>query len=243
IAIAGASPMNTFIEKLVWMLRCLGCPFIGVFYSVNIGGKEEPRCLFWLPVEYFDTKEGIKPPYRPVGFYTMKPKANKDITERINRCTAKASVLEKFSSIISMYYIVVGVLAGISRTTGSQICEDWPYIPLLLSWTLPALCRRIFYGNLVVKDPKIEFKNITITMEETPDIRRHKRVTVTLIAFISIVLPWLTLFLAYFTPPIGYYCRSKYVTTICAIWSFNSILAYFWHLKGEKDLTNPSILH
>ncbi|CAG8800365.1 20840_t:CDS:2 [Cetraspora pellucida] len=177
IAIAGASPMNTFIEKLVWMLRCLGCPFIGVFYSVNIGGKEEPRCLFWLPVEYFATSEGENPPYRPVGLYTMKLKENNDIKEHVNRCTAKASVLEKFSSIISMYYIVVGILAGISRTTGSHICEDWPYIPLLLSWTLPALCRRIFSGNLVVKDPKIEFRNITITMEEAPDIRRHKRLT------------------------------------------------------------------
>ncbi|CAG8753568.1 17838_t:CDS:1, partial [Racocetra fulgida] len=241
--IAGASPMNTFIEKLIWMLRCLGCPFMGVFYSVNIGGKEESRCLYWLPVEYFITDEDKEPKYRPVGLYYMKPRENQDIKVHVNRCTAKASVLERLSSVISMYYISVGILAGISRTTGSHTCEDWPYIPLLLTWTIPALIRRIASGNLVVKDPKVEFKGLTIRIVKDPDIRRRKHVTVTLFAFISIVLPWLTLLLAYFTPPIGYACRSMYVTTICAIWSFNSILAYLWHLKGEKDLTDPSILH
>ncbi|CAG8787190.1 13575_t:CDS:1, partial [Racocetra fulgida] len=216
---------------------------MGVFYAVNIRDKELPLCLFWLPVENFITDEDKEPKYRPVGLYYMEPKEDQDIDEHLDRCTVNVSVIEKFSAGISMYYVSAGVIAGISRTTGSHTCEDWPFIPLLLTWTIPALIRRIISGSLVVKDPRRVFNDTKITMVNNPDLRRHKRVTVTLFAFISIALPWLAPFLAYFTPPIGFACRSKYVTTICVIWSFNSILAYLWQLKGERDLTDPSILH
>ncbi|CAG8451765.1 5416_t:CDS:2 [Dentiscutata heterogama] len=217
IAIVGASPTDKFTRKLQWVLRCLGCPFIGIFYAVNVGGNKESRCLFWLPVNYFingETNRRLE--YRPVGL---------------------------LSPVISLYYIIIGALAGISRTTGSHVCEDWPYIPLLLSWTIPALWRRISSGNLVVKDPKVEFDNIRITMVDDADDTSQKWFTVSLTAFISIALPWITVFLAYFTPPIGYFCRSKYVTTICAIWSFNSAIAFLCHWIGEKDLTMPKIFH
>ncbi|RIB19725.1 hypothetical protein C2G38_2082469 [Gigaspora rosea] len=201
IAIVGASPTDKFTRKLIWVLRSLGCPFIGILYSVNVGGNEQSRCLFWLPVDYFvkdDTNKRLE--YRPVGLYTMKPRANQGINEYVDRCTAKISVLERLSPVISMYYIIIGGLAGISRTTGSHVCEDWPYIPILLSWTIPALCRRIISGNMVVRDPKKEFEGETIIMDEDPEDRSQKRFTVPLTAFISIVFPWLAVFLAYFTP-------------------------------------------
>ncbi|CAG8676033.1 10247_t:CDS:1, partial [Funneliformis caledonium] len=67
-------------------------------------------------------------------------------------------------------------------------------------------------------------------------LKFHKRATVTLTALLSIVYPWMTVLIVYFTPPVGYFCRSKYVTVITSIWSFNSALAYFWHIKGESDL-------
>ncbi|KAF0554671.1 hypothetical protein F8M41_019014 [Gigaspora margarita] len=97
----------------------------------------------------------------------MKPSANQeiDIEEYLDRCIAKISVLERLSSIIPVYYIIVGVLEGISRAAGPIACEDWPYIPLLLS------------ENLVVKDPKKEFKDQKI-MDDDPDYRSHKYITV-----------------------------------------------------------------
>ncbi|KAF0554662.1 hypothetical protein F8M41_019005 [Gigaspora margarita] len=245
IAIVGASPANKFTQKLIWILRCLGCPFIGIFYSVNVGGHKQSRCLFWLPANNFKNNANGELSYRPVGLYTMKPSANQDIDleEYVDRCIAKISVLERLSSIIPMYYIVVGALEGISRAAGSAVCEDWPYIPLLLFWTIPALWRRVSSGNLVVKDPKKEFRDQKIIMDDDPDDRSHKCFTVFLTAFVSTIFPWITVLLAYYTPPIGYYCRSKYITIICSIWSFNNALAYLCHLKGEKDLTKPRIFH
>ncbi len=239
IAIIGASPNNKFTEKLAWVLRCLGCPFTGLFYSLNIGGNKKSRCIYWLSLNYFIiTGTTRQPKYRPVGVYTMilNQTENQNIREYVGRCTAKASVLERLSAFISAYYIVVGVMAGISRATGSTVCEGWPYIPLLLSWTIPAIWRRIFSGNLVVKDPNEEFRNIQINMDDDLNARIHKRFTVTLTAFVSIVYPWIVVLLAYFTPPIGYRCRSRYITVICSIWSFNSALAYLCHWIGERDL-------
>ncbi|CAG8709699.1 16391_t:CDS:1, partial [Racocetra fulgida] len=132
-------------------------------------GDELSRCIFWLLPEYFVIKETkTSPEYRPVGFYAMKVSENQDkaLREKIELCTAKASVLERFSSLISVYYIIVGIMAGISRVLGTVSCQDWPYIPILLSWTIPALCRRAFSGNLVVKDPKKIFRNSDIENEK-----------------------------------------------------------------------------
>ncbi|RIA83607.1 hypothetical protein C1645_833544 [Glomus cerebriforme] len=250
IAIIGASPMNKFTEKLAWVLRCLGCPFIGLFYALNIGGNKESRCIYWLTSDHFvvtgkaETKIE-KALYRPFGVYTMtlNKDKNNNLMTYVERCTAKVSVLERLSSLISTYYIIIGIMAGISLVTGSNTCEKWPYIPLLLSWTIPALCRRVFSGDLVVKDPNIEFNNVQIIMDINSSDRIHKRFTVTATAFISIVYPWLTVLLAYFTPPIGYFCRSKYITIFCVIWSFNSFLAYSYHWKGEKNLHGTWYIH
>ncbi|CAG8662144.1 1465_t:CDS:1 [Dentiscutata erythropus] len=244
IAIAGASPANMFTKKLMWILRCLGCPFIGIFYSVNVGSSPESRCLFWLPADKF-TNDGKVLSYRPFGVYAMRLEDNPVVKEYVDRCTAKTSDLERLSSIIPMYYIIIGVLDGISRAAGSVACDDWPDIPLLLSWTIPALWRRISSGNLVVKDPKKEFEKFRekIIMNVEPGNRGYKPFNVFLTAFISILYPWITILLTYFTPPIGLFCRSKYITIICSIWSFNNTLAYLSHLRGKKDIIEPLIFH
>src|SRR5204863_8126053 len=63
----------------------------------------------------------------------------------------------------------------------------------------------------------------------------HKLTRVYLTAFFSIVTPWFSVFLAYFTPPVGYFCRSKYLTVLCSIWTFNSTIALILHIKGENN--------
>ncbi|CAG8711215.1 4004_t:CDS:2 [Funneliformis caledonium] len=153
-----------------------------------------------------------------------KHKENEHIKEYVERCTAKASVLERLSSLVSAYYIMVGLVAGFSMVQGEIVCEGWTYLPLLLSWTIPAIWRRGFYGILIVKDPSDVFDKILIIVDNDPKdkLKFHKRATVTLTALLSIVYPWVTVLIVYFTPPVGYFCRSKY--------------AYFWHIKGESDL-------
>ncbi|RIA85726.1 hypothetical protein C1645_857342 [Glomus cerebriforme] len=243
VAIIGATPREKFGEKLAWVARCLGCPFTGLFYSCNVGCNKAALCLYWLPSNYFEGQYHTAIRYRPVGIRSMTPSPNElqRIRTEIRRCTARASVLERLSSLVSAYYIIVGIIAGISRVTEPVICEDWPYIPLLLSWTIPAIYKRVAWGNLMVKNPKEELNNIRpITLNEIDDTesKTHKLLAVTLTAFVSIVFPWITVLLAYFTPPIGYYCRSKYITVLCGIWSFNSALAYICHLIGETDISN-----
>ncbi|CAB4397504.1 unnamed protein product [Rhizophagus irregularis] len=247
VAIVGDTPKEKLTEKLAWSLRCLGCPFTGLFYSCNVGSRKTDQCLFWLPSDYFkcERNDGQLYPiaFRPVGIHGKILELNEiqRMSAEIKRCTARASVLERLSSLVSAYYIFVGIIAGISRVTTPAVCEDWPYIPLLLSWTIPSIYKRIIWGHLIVKNPKIEMASLKpITLKEIDDeeIKNHKLFTVTFTAFASIFFPWITVLLAYFTPPIGYLCRSKYVSVLCAIWSLNSALAYLCHLKGERGVSN-----
>ncbi|CAG8613868.1 2332_t:CDS:2, partial [Dentiscutata heterogama] len=206
LAIVGASPINKFSYKLVWIFRCLGCPFMGVFSSINVGGDKISRCLFWLSSDYFEIRGSSTPPkYRPIGFHAMEVSMYQTmdtINKSIDLCIAKASVLERFSSLVSVYYIIVGIIAGISRALGAVSCQDWPYIPILLSWTIPALFRRAFSGNLVVKDPKKIFRRIKIVLEPNNSSENgDQHFIIMLTAFASIILPWTALLLAYFTPP------------------------------------------
>src|SRR6266496_1673725 len=41
IAIVGETPREKFAEKIAWVLRCLGCPFTGLFYSCNVGVRKQ----------------------------------------------------------------------------------------------------------------------------------------------------------------------------------------------------------
>src|SRR5204862_196099 len=111
---------------------------------------------------------------------------------------------------VSIYYIGVGVIAAISRAAGPHSCEDWPFIPLLLSWTFPAVFKRVISGTIVGKDPNNEFapqNQPIVQVIVEPRNGTHKLFTVTLVALVSIVYPWITVILAIYTPPIGYFCR------------------------------------
>ncbi|GBC10631.1 hypothetical protein RclHR1_00980008 [Rhizophagus clarus] len=257
IAIIGASPKEKFSEKFTWVLRCLGCPFTGLLYSCTIGAEGIYLCIYWLSSQHFrrqggqqeDERQednGLKPlDHRPIGVYTMPVIDQQNIMEHINRCITKASVLERLSALVSIYYIVVGVIAAISRTTGQFSCEDWPYISLLLSWTIPAVFKRAFSGTIVVKDPITEFESNEkkiIIKQETRN-KKQKFFTATLVFLISLVYPWITVFLAFYTPPVGYYCRSKFLSVFCSVWSLNSLLAYINHLYKEKDVEGNLYLH
>ncbi|RGB26776.1 hypothetical protein C1646_674525 [Rhizophagus diaphanus] len=271
IAIIGISPKGKLPVKLTWVLRCFGCPFTGLLYSCNVG--KDQVCIYWLSSEYFQTEEeigqgegGLKQlDHRPVGVYAMSVDKEQNefskIVKYINRCTARASVLDRISSLVSLYYIVVGVIAAISRTTGQFSCEDWPYISLLLSWTIPAVFKRAFSETLVVKDPNDEFapqktkkpeseggnkvkqKTQIIMKPDSGSYKIQKFFTVSLVAFVSIVYPWITVFLAFYTPPVGYYCRSKLLSIFCSVWSFNSFLAYISHLKKEDNVEGHWLIH
>ena len=108
--------------------------------------------------------------------------------------------------------------------------------------------KRVSGGIIVVHDPKNKFpvsqdeeettqdEDKTIAVENyNRDHNLHKLIRVFLTAFISLITPWFSVFLAYFTPPIGYFCRSKYLTVLCTIWTFNSIIALILHIKGENN--------
>ncbi|CAG8708869.1 1975_t:CDS:1 [Funneliformis caledonium] len=239
IAINGDAPMEKLTEKLGWVLRCLGCPFTGTFYACNIGTGKKAICIYWISSDKF-IQQNQHLSRRPIGIHTM------EITEldkgTFRQCTGRASVLDRISSLVSVYFIVVGVIAGLSRLhkpPNEEPCEDWPYIPILLFWTIPATIKRACWGNLIFKDPNQIFRVNEITVQDIgPNRKNHLKVTVTLTAFVSIFLPWITVFLAYHTPPIGYFCRSKYLTIVCAIWSFNSLIAYIVHLKGERHVSD-----
>ncbi|CAG8500334.1 7087_t:CDS:1 [Ambispora gerdemannii] len=261
IATIGAAPKKSFISKLFWVFRCLGCPFIGLFYTCNV--KIDETTLYWLNKSCFKkvyegnvegqivAEEEI--PHRPFGHHAMMvihknsthsnpivlerlnecAASNDTVLKRLDECVADASVLERLSSSFSAYYIFVGILAGITRVIGPRTCEDWPYIPLTLSWTLPAIYRRTVRGKLVVKDPE-RLKNTVIYVESFAKGNEEHHTRVVLTALASIIVPWISILLAYFTPPIGYFCRSKYLTVICSVWSFNNILAYIHHWLEDK---------
>ena len=75
-----------------------------------------------------------------------------------------------------------------------------------------------------------------IPTKEIEDKKKNIVTRVMLTAIASIVVPWLSVVIAYFTRPVGFYCRSKYLTILCSIWSFNSVLACILHWHGEKSV-------
>ncbi|CAG8605224.1 10229_t:CDS:2 [Funneliformis caledonium] len=196
---------------------------------------ETSLCAYWLPPKSFirnDENSTTSITYRPFGVYAM----NIEQSEHIKACVAKASVLERLSSLASLYYIIIGIISGISRVAGPTICdEDWPSIPLALSWTLPAIYRRTIRNNLVAFDPNNILGNNQITVNLINYNKSDDYARVAFTALVSIGVPWITVLLAYFTPPIGFYCRSIFLSVLCSIWSFNSILALLSHLMGEKS--------
>ncbi|CAG8551556.1 5001_t:CDS:1 [Ambispora gerdemannii] len=234
----GASPKGKLPQKLMRTLRCLACPFLGLFYTCNI--KNDETALYWLPKSCFIGVDGSNIPYKPFGHHAMEMKysdANRAVLEKLEDCMTNASVMERFSSLASAYYIILGLIVGISRVLVPSICEDWPYIPLALAWTLPAIYRRTVNARLLVDDPKVAIGDGKITMQKFvyDEDREHMHSCVVLTVLASIAVPWLSVILAYFTPPKGFFCRSKYLTVFCTIWTFNCIVAYIHHWVGENN--------
>ncbi|CAG8614085.1 16207_t:CDS:2 [Acaulospora morrowiae] len=220
LAIMGESPAESFRKKLLRILICLGCPFTGLFYSLIIGGTPENRCLYWLSSDKIKlvSKENTEPdepdesgnhkefpePYRPFVFHACEIDKDSEpyIEQLAKQCTAKASVLERLSAIGPIYFIIIGMLALISQAQGTINCKDWPHIPFLLSWILPATFIRVYYGIIFIKDPDM-VQEKPILISKNKGLRRNNSCAVFAIAFFSIFYPWITLFLVYLSPPIG----------------------------------------
>jgi len=244
IATIGTAPDDGLIRKILWMLRCLGCPFTGLFYFCNIGSDEIAMSAYWLTSRSFMAEKGGIIRYRPFGHHAMEFLPTLDQEELMKECIAEASILDRLSSLASAYYILVGIFAGIARAIGPCIRGDWSYIPLALAWTLPAIYVRVFGGKVVFKDPRKRLKDdgIVVRALEEDKFNAKNAHTVLTITF-SIVVPWISVFFAYFTQPIGFGCRSKYLTVLCSIWTFNSIVAYISHIKGEKIVSGNKYIY
>ncbi|CAG8584368.1 5364_t:CDS:1 [Cetraspora pellucida] len=210
ITIIGTTPRESLLWKLLWFMRCLGCPFTGMLYFCNIEKKKVEMCVYWLESVHFikvdkkkengdddckieiskgnkendnkieigiseenkenDNEIGISEEnkendnengndknlsVRPVGHYAMKIDPYDSQRKVIEDWVAEASLLDRLSSLVSAYYISVGIFVGIFRATRPCIedksLQDWPYIPLLFIWTLPVIYIRLKNGRVVDK--------------------------------------------------------------------------------------------
>uniref|UniRef100_U9U4L9 Uncharacterized protein n=1 Tax=Rhizophagus irregularis (strain DAOM 181602 / DAOM 197198 / MUCL 43194) TaxID=747089 RepID=U9U4L9_RHIID len=166
VATIGTSPESGLINKLLWLLRCLGCPFTGLFYACGIRNDPIAMSIYWLTSDHF-RRDGNILPYRPFGLYTMKiaeDERNEEVIRLLKECMAEASVLGRLSSLASAYYIFLGIFTGLIKALQIGPCteEDWPYLPLALAWTLPAICRRVFGGKMIVNDPRVRLRDMHV---------------------------------------------------------------------------------
>ncbi|RIA85802.1 hypothetical protein C1645_781141 [Glomus cerebriforme] len=246
IATIGAAPESGLTNKILWLLRCLGCPFTGLFYSFNVNNNSIARSAYWLTSDQF-LKNGNKIPYRPVGHHAMEivvSEQQDDVIKLLEGCVAESSALDRLSSLVSAYYIFIGIFIGLVRINSCSV-EGWPYLPFALAWTLPAIYDRVLGGKLVVKDPRDRLKEMHVVVRDLPYNRKSAQDTQVLITFVlfSVIIPWTSVILSCVTFPKGYGCRSKYLTVLCSIWSFNSIIAYKSHIRGEKFVSSNRFIN
>ncbi|CAG8477282.1 4863_t:CDS:1 [Acaulospora morrowiae] len=249
IATVGTTPYEGLITKVLWILRCLGSPFCGLMYFCAVGHDQIAMCVYWLPHTSFkmirestnrfaineggdNTYEPI--PYRVFGYHARELVLTDEQRNILNGCIAEASALDRLASVASAYHIMVGIFSGLSRIVGTCIKQDWPHIPMSLAWILPAIYVRVIYGKVVFVDPRNKLTDEIIVRQLDPRKKKIISIYVTLIALLTIIFPWTAVILAYITPPIGFYCRSKFLSIICSIWSLNSIVAFLSHIMGEK---------
>ncbi|CAJ0827877.1 14839_t:CDS:2 [Entrophospora sp. SA101] len=176
IVTLGAAPFETLVYKLAWIFKSISAPFIGLFYYLVIGVDPVEMCIYWLPEDSFvTTKEKILD-FRPVGMHVKDVMVTLKQEEILKNCTANASVLDRLSSLASGYYIIVGIVLGISTMAGQCNQGNWPFLTWSFLWTIPVIFKRTFLtGILVVKDPKIELKGHLIrVLEENEDIEAIK---------------------------------------------------------------------
>jgi hypothetical protein len=255
IATIASTPESGLITKLIWLARCLGCPFTGLFYFCIISSDPIAMSTYWLPSKYFirditlDNIQDNRNLCRPVGHHAKRMQAGPKEKEILKSWNAEASVLDRLSSLVSIYYMSLGIMAGIYRAAigpcmYTSTYVEWPYISFALSWTLPAICIRILKGNVVDKVQTKDLEESRIIVSDLPYSRiKAERIRTAIVALASIIIPWSTVILAYNTRPIGFFCRSKFLSTISSIWSFNNILAYVSHVNGEKEVSGHWLIH
>ncbi|GBC09357.1 hypothetical protein RclHR1_00880011 [Rhizophagus clarus] len=265
IVTIGSAPDNGLGNKLLWILRCLGTPFTGLLYTLNIKNDLMPMTTYWLNSNRFK-EDGKTIPFRPFGHHAKEiilSDQDPQVIKSLEECIAEASPLDRLSSLASTYYVFVGIFAGLTKAMHIGHCteEDWPYLPLALAWTLPAVYKRVLGGKVVVRDPrerleilerdpcerieKSENKAYIVVRDILDHVKNPKDASIFVITFVlfSLIIPWITVPLAYFSRPIGYGCRSKYLSLLCSIWTLNSTLAYISHVLGEKTVYSRRFLN
>nr|CAG8606825.1 6566_t:CDS:1 [Entrophospora candida] len=245
IAILGATPVGGFREKIRWIFLCLGAPIEGLYYYCNVKNDAIIMSTYWLEYEHFyETNRQVKNGvtilnYRLFGWHTKQMELTPKQEESMKGCVAGASILDRLSYMVSIYYIIVGILAGIIRAVGPCIKEEWPYIPLALAWTLPAIFKRVIGGSVVVHDPNERIDGQIIVTNSTKD-RRHNIIETGLFAMIA---PWLAVLLAYFTNPVGYGCRSKFLTVLCGVWTLNNVISLLFNITRIRGKNIRFLVH
>ncbi|CAG8614251.1 18995_t:CDS:1, partial [Racocetra fulgida] len=149
---------------------------------------------------------------RPVGYHAMRLHPTSEQRAIFTNWVANASLLDRLASLASAYYILVGIFAGISKAAGpcmeDNSLEDWPFIPLLFIWALPIIYVRISNGKVVYKLSEDSFPDQSILVTDFDVKDRHKKkLHVAITALASVALAWLAVIIAYYTPPIGFFCR------------------------------------
>ncbi|CAG8622495.1 2157_t:CDS:1, partial [Paraglomus occultum] len=169
----------------------------------------------------------------PFAHENKRPNLDPDTKTRLTECVANISFCERYLIVVSIYFIVVGMIVGIYRDVGKCQEQDWPAIPLLLCWALPALLIRLLRGKAVVRDPEIALQKlprislIDVNNNDTPqrDIRGNALATL----LVSILSHWLVVIFTYYTKPKGFGCRSIGLALIAGIWTLNSTLSFRYY--------------
>src|SRR4051812_13604379 len=83
---------------------------------------------------------------------------------------------------------------------------EWPYIPLALIWTLPAICVRIIMGRVVDKVlPESLESGIIVRNHLSPSVVKTKRIGALITCLASVAFSWPAVIVAYYTQPIGFF--------------------------------------
>src|ERR1044072_7538948 len=75
IATIASTPESGLITKLLWLARCLGCPFTGLLYFCITSSNPVAMSAYWLSSNYFvrdialDNIQDNRTLYRPVGHH------------------------------------------------------------------------------------------------------------------------------------------------------------------------------
>ena len=253
----GASPFSTLFSQAMHVFLCLGCPFSALFYILNINtglGPEDVVIIdavaFWLPPDRFANKTW------PFGFspHKIRHDKNKIIRKTLEKCIIPTSALERFVCVIALYYIVVGVFIGIFRAIGPCYVQDWPFIPLLFAWTFPALMVQVLKKRTVSKHPEdephaapdLENDDVllinVIAIQGEPAEKMRTKILMTLV--LSILAHGLAVLITFYAPPTGFGCRSRYLTVISTIWTFNSIFCFaFYYMRNLPFPVAPYVNH